>query len=389
MTILVEPKPNTCAVLQENLAGTLSLVRRAAARNSSLPVLNNFLLQADGKDNLWVSATNLEIGIAVNIKCSISSDFAITVPARIFGDFINSLPPERIDMELDRDTQTLNVQCGRFKSNIRGIDAQEFPLVPTKPGDGISVLELDPDVLRTMIRKVAFCAAPDESRPVLAGVLVRFGDGKMTMAAADGFRLAVKSIDVAVPDVATEVIVPANALLELTHVIGPSSEPVQVSIDPGRRQILFTHQGAVLVSQVIEGKYPDYRQIIPDTQYGTRAILSRQDFLEAVKVASLFARNSVNIVKLDIRPGADSSADGRITLMAASQDLGDNVSDLDAVIEGGAVEIAFNTNYLIDALNALPTPQVVLITRSASRPGVLLPTDDSVTYVIMPMHLQK
>jgi DNA polymerase-3 subunit beta len=177
--------------LQENLAKGLSIVGRAVASRSTLPVLANVLIATHG-DKLKLSANNFELGINCWVGAKVEHEGAITVPARLLAEFVNSLPPERIDMRLDEETQTLNLICDRIESNIKGIDAQEFPAVASATEDDIAI-KLEPESLRTMIKQVVFAAATDESRPVFTGVLLKFDDDILTMAAADGFRLSVKA----------------------------------------------------------------------------------------------------------------------------------------------------------------------------------------------------
>jgi len=374
--------------LQENLAKGLSIVGRAVASRSTLPVLSNVLLATDN-GQLKLSATNLEIGINCWVGAKVEEEGSVTIPARLLGDFVNSLPAERIDLKLDVETQALNLRCARFESNIKGIDAQEFPLVPTASEED-DAIKLDPTSLRTMIDQVVFAAATDESRPILTGVLVQFNEEAMTMAAADGFRLSVKSASVsqAFSD-PMEVIIPARALMELSRISGDQDQPVGVSIIPARKQILFQLEGIDLISQMIEGKFPDYNQIIPKNG-GTRSVLDTANFLKAARVSHLFARDSANIVKLEITPSGDELMNGRVTLMATSAELGDNVAEVDASIEGDPMEIAFNAKYLIDVLSIVDTPQVALETAAASSPGVLRPIgDENFIHVIMPMHISR
>ncbi len=375
--------------LQENLAKGLSIVGRAVASRSTLPVLSNVMLATDN-GQLKLSATNLEIGINCWVGAKVAQEGAITVPARLLGDFVNSLPPERIDLKLDESTQTLNLRCARFESNIKGIDAQEFPIVPTASNGGDAVIKLEPSSLRAMIDQVVFAAATDESRPILTGVLVQFNEDNLTMAAADGFRLSVKatSLKQNFGDM-LEVIIPARALMELGRITGDQDQAVEVIITQARKQILFHLQDVDLVSQLIEGKFPDYTQIIPKG-YATRSVIDTNSLLKAVRVSHLFARDAANIVKLEITPTGDELMNGRITLVATSAELGDNVADVDASIEGNPMEIAFNAKYLIDVLSIIDSPQVVLETSAASSPGVLRPIgDDKFTHVIMPMHISR
>jgi DNA polymerase-3 subunit beta len=346
-------------------------------------------LLATDNGQLKLSATNLEIGINCWVGAKIEEEGAITVPARLLGDFVNSLPPERIDLKLDEETQTLNLRCARFESNIKGIDAQEYPLVPTT-SDNDNIIRLDPTSLRTMIDQVVFAAATDESRPILTGVLVQLSDDILTMAAADGFRLSVKSMTINQTfSQMMEVIVPARALMELSRISGDQEQPIGVSIIPARKQILFQLERIDLVSQMIEGKFPDYNQIIPKDA-GTRTVLDTTSLLKAARVSHLFARDSANIVKLEITPSGDELMNGRVTLMATSAELGDNVADVDASIEGDPLEVAFNAKYLIDVLSVIDSPQVALETTAASSPGVLRPVgDEDFVHVIMPMHISR
>ncbi len=373
--------------LQENLAKGLSIVGRAVASRSTLPVLSNVMLATDN-GRLKLSATNLELGINCWVGAKVETDGATTVPARLLSDFVNSLPPEQIDLELAVRTQTLNARCARFEANIKGIDAREFPPIPTAE-DGERAIRLEPDDLRQMIDQVAFAAATDESRPILTGVLARFAEDQLTLAAADGFRLSVRSASLGqTVDEPVEVIVPARALGELARIAADQEDWVEVIITPARNQILFHLKDVDLVSQLIEGTFPDYRQIIP-TGHTTRTVVDSSGFLKAARVSHLFARDAANIVRIEIAPG-DELMPGHITLEATSTELGDNVGQMDATVDGDPIEIAFNAKYLIDVLSVMDTSQVALETTSASSPGVLRPVgDDDFIHVIMPMHLSR
>jgi DNA polymerase-3 subunit beta len=378
--------------LQENLARGLSIVGRAVASRSTLPVLGNVMLSTDG-GRLKLSATNLEIGINCWVGAKVAEEGATTVPARLLIDFVNSLPPEQIDMALTVRTQELNLHCAHFEANIKGIDAQEFPIIPTA-GDGGTVIRLARQSLRRMIDQVAFAAATDESRPILTGVLVKFETDRLVMAAADGFRLSVRSEPI--PKLTAEptsVIVPARALAELGRITAPTGsdegeESVEITITPARNQILFHMKDIDLVSQLIEGNFPDYNQIIPE-EYDTRTVLDVISFLKAVKVSFLFAREAANAVRLRVEPGGELSP-GRLVMSAVSAELGSNVSEMDVVVEGEPIEIAFNARYLIDVLSAIDTAQVTMETTNAGRPGLLRPVgDQSFIHVVMPMNLSK
>nr|HID14305.1 DNA polymerase III subunit beta [Anaerolineae bacterium] len=372
--------------LQENLAKGLSIVGRAVSPRSTLPVLGNVLLATDA-GRLKLSATNLEVGINCWIGAKVEDEGAITVPARTFIDLINALPPERVDMELIVRTQTLNLRAGRSEANIKGIDAQEFPIVPVPEGEG--GIPIEPDVLRTAISQVALAAATDESRPILTGVLAKFENTQLTLAAADGFRLSVRTVplDQPVPD-PFSIIIPARALVELGRISGEQKEPIVITVTPTRNQVLFQLTDIVLVSQLIDGNFPDYRQIIP-RDYTTHTVVDTAAFLKACKTALIFARDAAHITRLHIKPGSEL-APGHMLVSATSAETGDDVSELDASVEGDEIEIAFNVKYLIDVLSVAGTPQVALDTTTSSSPGVIRPVgEEDFTHVIMPMHLGR
>lgn len=375
--------------LQENLAKGLSTVARAVATRSTLPVLGNILLETD-QSRLKLAATNLEIGINCWIGAKIEEEGATTVPARLLADFVNSLPPERIDMELIVRTQTLHLRCLRYEANIKGIDASEFPLIPTAAKlEGGARVRIAPDLIRQMINQVTFAAATDESRPILTGVLVRFENNRLTLAAADGFRLSVRTAELEESISAPiSVIIPARALAELARVSADEQNPIELIISEGRNQALFHLSNVDLVSQLIEGNFPDYRQIIPK-MYTTRTVVDTRAFLNATKIASFFARDAANIVRLKMEPGGDLTP-GLLTVAATSAEVGDNVSQMEAQIEGQDLEIAFNAKYLMDVLSVIDGPQVALETTTSSSPGVLKPVgSQDFTHVIMPMHITR
>jgi len=366
----------------------LAIVARAVATRSTLPVLSNILLETD-QSQLKLSAMNMEIGINCWIGAMIEEEGAITVPARLLSDFVASLPKERIDMELNVRTQTLHLRCARNEANIKGIDASEFPIIPTyRRETGLPATELPPDKFRRMIDQVAFAAASDESRPTLTGVYTRLDGERLRLVATDGFRLAVRSTLLEEPaPAAVGVIVPARALTELSRILGAvelgEDDGVQVTITEARNQIMFHLPGVDLVSQLIEANFPDYNKIVPST-YNTRVVVNTAEFLKAMRLSYLFARDAANIVRLSVVPGDP----GKIVLTATSNEMGDNEAEVDALVEGESVQAAFNAKFMIDVLSVVETPEVVFEVISASRPGVVRPVgagEEEYVHVIMPM----
>jgi DNA polymerase-3 subunit beta len=372
--------------LQENLAKGLAIVGRAVATRSTLPVLSNILIATD-EGRLKLSATNLEVGINCWIGGKVEEDGATTVPARLLTDFVNSLPAERIDGHLVTRTQTLNLKCTRYEANIKGIDAQEFPLILALSED--TAIGLDPTALREIINQVAFAAAMDESRPVLTGVLAEISGNQLTMAAADGFRLSVRTIELPQEAPASgRFIIPARALQELARVSVEENEPIRMNVAPNRSQVFFRMTDIDLVSQLIDGTFPDYKQIIPKG-HATHLVVDTTELLKAVRIASFFAREAANIVRLHITPG-EQGLGGKLTIMATSAELGDNVSEIEAAVEGEAIEIAFNAKYMMDVLAVISAPQVAIETTSPSSPGVIRPVGEmDFVHVVMPMHIAR
>jgi len=370
--------------LQENLKRGLSIVSHAVASKSTLPVLSNILAATDG-GRLRLQATNLEVGITCWIGAKVEDEGAVTIPAKLLSDFVGNLPNDAVVMTLDERTQTVHLRCARSEANIKGIEAEEFPSIPTVDGsDG--TIRLQPDVLKDAINQVAFAAAGDDTRPVLAGVLLKLADTELTMAATDGFRLAVKTLALPEPvPVPQEVIVPARALVELARIL-EGEEQVEMTITPTGGQILF-HTGNVdLVSRLIDGKFPDYARIIPK-QYNTRAVMDRSAFLQAARQASVFAVASANIAKMTLDAGAEFGP-GRLVLSANAAEVGDNTTELEGQINGEGGQIALNVRFLQEALNAQPTPQVGFEMQTKAAPGVFRPVgDDSLLIIVMPMSI--
>jgi len=379
--------------LQENLARGLSVVGRAVASKSTLPVLGNILLATD-EGRLKLAATNLEVGITCWVGAKVEEEGSITVPARLLTEFVNSLPPDQVDMALNARTLALGLKCAQFKANIKGIAAEEFPPIPTI-GEGLSV-RLDPEALQAAIGQVAFAAATDDTRPVLTGVLMGFEGNELTLAAADGYRLAVRRLELtdAVPQ-KLDIVVPARSLQELARILSGEAakgakgdrEPVEVHVTPNSSQVLFHLSSVDLVSRLVEGNFPNYRQIIPQ-RYVTRAVLTTAEFQKAARIASFFARDSNNVIKLRLAPSGEELKPGEMTVEATAAEIGDAISGMPATIVGDNMQVAFNVKYISDVLSVIDTAQVALEVVSPSSPGVLKPVGkDDYIHVVMPMHL--
>jgi DNA polymerase-3 subunit beta len=372
--------------LQENLARGLNIVSRAVGTRTTLPVLSNVLLATDN-GRLRLAATNLDMGITAWIGASVEEDGAITVPARTLNDLVNTLSPERVDLEVATRTNALHLACGATTASIKGIDAYEFPPIP-EPTDEDDVLPIPADIFKEAIGMVAFAAARDDSRPILTGVSINYQDGLLTLAAADGVRLSVREIPLETEFYETiNLVVPARALSEVARIITEDDEVVELVLPRDRSQVLFHMENVEVVSQLIDGTFPDYRQIIP-RDVETRTVLYTADLLRAARRADIFAREANHTVRFSVEPQEGMAGIARVR--AQSSETGENEVVLDASIEGDGVEIAFNVRYLIDVLSVIPQDQIEVKTIRADKPGVLQPVgDDSYTHVVMPMHIGR
>jgi|YNPNPStandDraft_1061719.scaffolds.fasta_scaffold39409_1 DNA polymerase-3 subunit beta len=372
--------------LQDNLARGLSIVGRAVSPRSTLPVLSNVLLRTDN-GRLRLAATNLDLGITAWIGASVEEDGGITVPARTLIDLVNTLSPERVDLEVAVRTTSLLLRCGATTATIKGIDAEEFPIMP-EPTEEDAMLPVSADVLRDTISMVVFAAARDDSRPILTGVLVSYRDGLLTMAAADGFRLSVREVPVEAEFYGNfSLVVPARTMSELARISSDDERMVLLVLPQERSQVLFRLENVDMVTQLIDGTFPDYRQIIPKDPT-TRVVLDTADFLQACKRADIFAREANHTVRLSIEPREGMA--GVMRVRAQSSETGENEVILDASIEGEGMEIAFNVRYLIEVLSVIRQDRVLIGTTRADKPGLIKPVgDETFTHVIMPMHIGR
>ncbi len=375
-------------VLQENLARGLSIVSRAVSPRSTLPVLANILIATD-EGRLRLSATNLELGITCWIGAKIQDEGSTTVPARTFSDLGSTLSDKQVDMALTVRTQTLNLKCGASNTDLKCIDAQEFPPMPV--ADFSQSLEINVADFKEMIQEVVFAASTDDARPILTGVLVNVHGDQITLAAADGFRLSVHKGHLSSPAAKSiTAVIPARALSELARIAGDGDKTLKIVMPPGRGQVIFRLSDVELVSQLIEGSFPDYEQIIP-RRCETRTVLSTSSFLKACKQAEIFAREGSHIARLNINPGGELRP-GSVEISGQSEETGFNQNVVEASIEGPSLLIAFNVRFLREVLDVIRTPNVALETSAETLPGVIRPVGASdggteFLHVIMPMHL--
>ncbi len=388
----------TCT--QDHLSRGLSTVTRAVGSRPTMPVLANVLLATDGS-RLKLSATNLDLGITTWVTANVDEEGTVTVPARLLTDLVNSMPVgQSVELHEEEKTRTLTVKCQQSRAEVRGIDPEEFPPMPT--AEDQPTVSLDQALCKELINQVAFGAAGDDTRPVLAGVSMELEEAQITLAASDGFRLVMRdaTLDQEIAD-PVKVIVPARALQELERILGDDEGAVEMTVTTNRSQVLFRAGDVNLVSRLIEGQFPNVRNFIPKS-YATKVVVARQPFADAMRRVSLFARESANVVRLEVEAGENGEGltPGRLTIEAQAQDLGESHDELDASIEGESTHLAFNAEYLNEFANALAggtidpdtdkmkdIDEVVVEITGPLSPGVVrgggLP---EYLHVIMPMH---
>jgi len=360
------------SVLKENLAKALSTCGRVVSTRGSLEILSNVMLTTES-GRLKISATNLEVGINYWLGAKVEKEGAITVPARLLTDIVNSLSSEKVELELEE--LNLHLNSDKDKLTIKGISVDEFPLIPSIENTSFKISS---KVFRDALNLVNFSAALDEARPVLSGVYMNVDGDILTLAATDSYRLAEKIIklDKKVTD-KYEIIIPARALIELARTLGDFDEDIKVCI--GENQILFAASEVEFTSRLIEGNFPNYKQIIPENN-DTKAIVKSSDLASALKVASLFAKENANSVNIFIR------SKGKIEINATSSQIGDSSSVVEAEVDGKDGEISFNSRYILDVLSNLKDEKVEFEISGKLNPGVIRPEGNKdYTYIIMPL----
>ena len=373
----------TC--LRENLSRGLANVSRAVAARATLPVTQNVLLEGDD-GQLKLTATNTEISISTWIGAQIEGEGRVTVPARMLTDFVNSLPGQTVDIEFKNEPVGVVVTCDKFNGEINGIASEEFPPIPTV--DGGSSVTIPADTFRGALERVVLAAATDDSRPVLTGVKVELSGDTFTLAAADGFRLAVENgkLDASV-DAEVGVIVPAKTLAEVERLLGDGSSSVELSIDGDGRSAKFRLDTSEVVTALVQGTFPDYEKLIP-TSWGTKATIDLAGMVQATRAASIFARDGSGIIRVIVNPG-DGDASGAVKVISRAEEVGSNENELDAAVDGDETKVAFNSKFLMDVLNVLSGKEVVLETTTPSSPGVFRSANhEGYTHVVMPMFVQ-
>jgi DNA polymerase-3 subunit beta len=374
---------------QENLNLGLSVVSHIANRSVNLPILGNVLIKADGQV-LKMMATNLEVAVTCTVRGKIEKGGEFTVPSRLFADYVNLLPKERVDVV--QEGQGLAVQCGQYRTKLAGLPASEFPLIPQL--EAASRFRVKVADFRRAVGQVAFAVAPNESRPEISGVLFRFAAGPetatLTLVATDSYRLAERIVPLAAgsaaPNDPVTVIVPARTVSEVVRILGVFKEGAgagaEMEIGVGDGQVVFTFDTVELTSRTIEGRYPDYRPLIPD-RFATEVIMTKEDLSRAVKTSSLFSRSGLNDVHFRFAENKP------IALSAANTQTGEHAVEIDGDVNGKDNSVTVNFKYFLDGVANIESEQVLMQLNDGLSACILRPvTDDGRSdylYIVMPI----
>ena len=369
--------------IQSNLRKGLAIVSRAVATRSTIPETQNVLIATDN-GRLKLTATNLEIAITTWIGAQIEEEGAITIPARMLSDFINSLPDKKVDIEMVPNPIGLKIHCANFDAQMNGIDPESYPPIPNiTDGPKVSISSSD---FKSSLSRVKFAVASDESRPALTGVKVYIKNNQFTLASADGFRLAVEtgSCDSSVED-DISVIVPGRTMNEIFSLLGSDNGMLDMTVTDQKSQALFKFGDVEVVTQLIQGNFPDYERLIP-SEKGTICRVNRQEIIQATSAASVFARDGSGIIRM-VSENIDD--EGSVRIMSQAEELGSNEARIKAEIEGEEARIAFNSKFLGEILGVLDGDEIEIETMSPSSPGVFRSAANSgYLHIIMPMFVQ-
>ena len=372
------------SILQENLSKGLNIVNRFILPKAQLPILNNILIKTE-QGRLKLAATNLETGINLWLGAKVEKEGEICVPAKNLTEYISLLLPQKINLEIEKNF--LKVSGETNEANFISLSASEFPIIPTlKKKPEISLISKD---LSLAIAQVALAASQDEGRPALTGVLVKTKKDKLILAATDGFRLSVKEIkgfkeSQQLTKVLNELLIPARALIEVGKIISESKDEINLglTVTPESNQIIFSTPEMEVISRLIEGKFPDFEKIIPEKSK-TQITIETESLLQAVRAASIFAREAANIIKFEVKGS-------KLEISSNSPQLGENKSLLEVKGEGEGGRIAFNSRYLMDFLNSVKSDLITFEMTTSLNPGIFKPADDkSFLHVIMPIRIQE
>jgi len=368
------------SLLEENLSLALTHTSRFVASKLQLPILGHILFSTDN-GRLKLSATNLDLAINYWIGAKIETEGSFCLPSKEITEFVSYLPPGPINLSL-KDSNILTLTSDKTESSFACLPSSDFPEIPSL--DPKTAFEIDLSLLTQAISQIAFAAATDDSRPVLTAILCTFSSDSLTLVATDGFRLSLKNIKLVNPlpldDNPQTLLIPAKSLSEIVK-LARSSKKIKIGLTSDAHQVVFVLEDLELVSRLIDGEYPDYNRIIP-SEASTKVFINRDEFAQAIKQSSVFARQSANVVKLSLKANS-------IELSANAPQIGQNKVSIDAKIEGSPLEIAFNYKFISDFLSICNGDEIVLELNEPLSPGLFRDqATPDLTHIIMPVRIQ-
>lgn len=371
--------------LKENLKQGLFIVGHVAGKNVNLPILNNVLIKVENK-NIKLITTDLEIGVVHTIRGKVETEDSFTVNSKMISDYVNLLPNKKVEIEKQEDN--LKITCENYNTKIKGQPADDYPLIPQVEKQNKFSVKIND--LKKALNQVSFAVASSDSRVELSGVLFSFDSQKLVLAATDSYRLTEKEIPVRAespPEEEKKIIVPSKTIQELLRILSGLKENGEIDHDKEEidfyisdNQILFTTQSTEVVSRLIEGQYPDYKQIIPEST-NTAVTINKSELIRAVKTSSLFSKSGVNDVNLDFPEGK-----GQVVVSSTSGQTGENIVEIDAKTSGKDNSIVVNYQYLLDGLKAIEDEEVKIEVVDNNTPCIVRPAqEESYIYIIMPI----
>ena len=366
---------------QDTFSKYLNIVSRIVTTKPGLPILSNVLFESD-KGKLTMKTTDLELSISTWIGADIQDDGKITAPAKQLSEFVNSIPEEKVDIDIVK--QNFNISTSNNTASFNTMPSDDFPNIPTVEKEKFDFRVKKVDIVQA-VNRVAFAAASDDIKPVLTGVKVEVEDDTVSFVATDGLRLSKQSVKIEKGSGKKNFLVPVRAFSELTYIISEldtDEECVNIYILEDRNQVLFRLSDVDLVSRLIDGEFPEYKQIIP-TGFETKCLIKRDDFLNSLKVVNIIARSVLgNKMVLDI------NKEGKLSLSAIQSDLGKNQSVFEGKVEGSDIKIAFSARLLADILNHIDSEDIVFECTDPVKPGVFkIEGDTEFVHLVMPMML--
>lgn len=367
---------------QDTFSKYLNIISRIVNNKPGLPILNNVLFETV-KGKVILKVTDLELSINTWIGADVKVDGKITAPAKQLSEFINSIPEEKVDVELDK--QSFNISTENNSASFNTMPADDFPAIPFVAEDQKPLVRMNKADFVTAVNRVAFAAARDDIKPVLTGIKIEIDENNISFVGTDGLRLSRQIIKIEKAAETKSMLVPVRALEELAHIVsdlGSEDDFVEFYLLSERNQVLFRFGEVDLISRLIDGEFPEYKQIIP-TGYKTKLEISKSDFLNSLKVINIIARSVLgNKMILDIYK------EGKLSLSATQSDLGKNQSNIACKVEGDDIKIAFSAKLLSDVLNHLDSENVMFECSEPVRPGVFkIKGDENFVHLVMPMML--